>query len=227
MFSFFTRHNNSPTSVSRNSILVTRHSKLVTPPLAFIFYGRSGSGKGTQARLLQEYLEQHTGRQVLYVETGNGLRDLATKDRLTSRLVKQIMNDGGLMPEFLPIWVWGNALVKKFTGEEHLVLDGLARRVDEVPILDSALRFFGFGQPYIVYLNVPRERAFAMLKGRGRPDDTDASINERLDWFEQNVQFALERLSSIPNYRLLDIDGTKPIEDVHKEIIGRIEELGI
>jgi len=225
MLSFFTRHNNSSTSVSRNSQLATRNPKLVIPPLAFIFYGRSGSGKGTQARLLKEYLESHTGRQVLYVETGNGFRDLAMKDRLTSRLVKQVMTEGGLMPEFLPIWVWANALVKKFTGEEHLILDGLARRVDEVPILDSALRFFGFGQPYIVYLNVPRERAFAMLKGRGRPDDTEASINERLDWFEQNVQFALERLSSMPNYRLLDVDGTKSIEEVHKEIVGRIEEL--
>jgi len=194
-------------------------------PIAFIFYGRSGSGKGTQAKLLCKYLEKKTRYKVLYVETGNGLRDLATKKYLTSSLVQRVMSDGGLMPEFLPIWVWGNALVKYFTGEEHLVLDGLARRVDEVPILDSALRFFGFGQPYIIYLNVPRERAFAMLKSRGRPDDTDVSINERLDWFEQNVQFALERLSSMPHYRLLDIDGTQSIEDVHKNIVERIAEL--
>jgi adenylate kinase len=217
MFSFFTNRNTS-SAPSRDTVSDTQ-------PLVFIFYGRSGSGKGTQAKLLQTYLETHTNRNVLYVETGNGLRDLATKDRLTGRLVKRVLSEGGLMPEFLPIWVWGNALVKHFSGEEHLILDGLARRVDEVPILDSALRFFGFGQPYIVYLNVPRERAFAMLKGRGRADDTDESINERLDWFEQNVQFALERLSSMPNYRLLDIDGTKSIEDVHAEIVSAIEEI--
>ncbi len=224
MFSFLKNHKPSQTSSqsSDNWQLATKNSPR---PLTFIFYGRSGSGKGTQAMLLEEYLKKETGRNVLYIETGKGFRDLATKNYLTSTLVKQIMTDGGLMPEFLPVWIWANALVKKFTGEEHLILDGLARRIDEVPILDSALNFFGVGQPYIVYLNISRERAFDMLKGRGRADDTDESINERLDWFEKNVQFALERLRNTPNYRFLDINGAQTIEKVHADIIAGIEEV--
>ncbi len=198
----------------------------MSSPLTFLFYGRSGAGKGTQAKLLQEYLEQHTDRKVLYVETGNGLRDLATKDKyLTGRMANEIISEGGLFPVFLPIWVWTNAFVKHFTGEEHVILDGLARRVPEVQVLDSALAFYGMENPYLFHIDVSRDRAFEMLKGRGRPDDTDESINERLDWFEENVQNAMNAFRDLPRYNFVDINGEQTIEEVHKEILTAIKEL--
>ncbi|MBC8465189.1 MAG: nucleoside monophosphate kinase [Parcubacteria group bacterium] len=199
----------------------------MSSPLTFLFYGRSGAGKGTQARLLETYLKEHTGRDVLYVETGNGLRDLAAKkDKyFTGVLTEQTLSEGGLFPEFLPIWVWANALVKQYSGEEHLILDGLARRKDEVPVLDSAMEFYHISNPYIFHINVSRERAFEMLKGRGRPDDTDDSINERLDWFEENVHHAMDAFRDLPRYNFIDINGEQTIEEVHNEIIASIKEL--
>ncbi|NTV44614.1 MAG: AAA family ATPase [Candidatus Yonathbacteria bacterium] len=219
MFSLF----NSPKSSPEETVA----AKNVRRPLSFLFYGRSGSGKGTQAKLLEAYLKKETGADVLYIETGKGLRDLAGKDKLlTGRLTKDVvMSEGGLMPEFLPIWVWADVLVNNYTGGEHLILDGLARRVDEVPVLSSAFRFFGIDRPYIIYLNVSRERAFTMLKGRGRADDTDESINRRLDWFDNSVQFALESIKSVPSYRYIEINGEQDIEKVQADIVAAIEEL--
>jgi len=60
-------------------------------PQAFIFFGRSGSGKGTQAKLLVEALKEKTGREVLYVETGQRFREFKTGETLSSELTKEVI----------------------------------------------------------------------------------------------------------------------------------------
>ncbi len=134
-------------------------------------------------------------------------------------LTRDVMENGGLMPEFLPIWIWTDFLVKNFTGEEHLVLDGLSRRIDEAPILENALRFYRREHTFAVYLNVSREKAFAMLKGRGREDDTDEYINNRLDWFENTVMPVVNHFKSRDGFQLLDVNGEQSIEKVHEDIL--------
>lgn len=191
-------------------------------PHAFVFFGRSGSGKGTQAHLLNTYLEEHTGRDVLYVETGKKFREFMEGEGLTSKLTKDIISDGGLMPEFLPIWIWSEYIVKNFTGNEHLVLDGVSRRVEEAPILDSALRFYKFEKPHIIYINVSRERAFEMMKGRGRADDTDEYIKSRLDWFDSEVMPAIDYFRNSNYYNFVDVNGGQSIEEVHKEVVEKV-----
>src|SRR3989344_2545474 len=46
---------------------------------AFVFFGRSGCGKGTQAELLADYLNKK-GEKVLHIETGKAFRRLAEGD---------------------------------------------------------------------------------------------------------------------------------------------------
>lgn len=188
-------------------------------PKTFIFFGRSGSGKGTQARLLEKYLDETTPNDVLYIETGNKFRDFINNKNYTSDLTKSILDTGGLLPEFLPIWIWASEFVKRFTGKEHLILDGLSRRIDEAPILDSTIKFYNIKNPMIIYLNVPRERAFGMLKKRGRVDDTDEYINSRLDWFDEYVIPAIDYFKKSKDYIFLEINGDQSITDTNKEIL--------
>jgi len=189
-------------------------------PQTFIFFGRSGSGKGTQARLLEKHLEETTPNDVVYIETGDKIRDFIEKDGYTPELTRDVLNSGGLLPEFIPIWLWTNDLVNEFTGEEHLILDGLSRRLEEASVLDSAIKFYKRKNPTIIYLNVSRERAFDMLKQRGRHDDTDEYINSRLDWFDEHVVPAIEYFKD-KKYTFLDIDGNQPIADTNKEILTK------
>lgn len=191
-------------------------------PKTFIFFGRSGSGKGTQARLLIKYLEERKTRKVLYIETGYRFREFMEGDGFTNKLTKETIEKGELLPEFLPIWTWADHLIKNFTGEEHLILDGLARHLDESRVLDSALRFYKREHPVVLYLDVPREYAFALMKGRGRKDDTDAYINRRLDWFEKEVIPVINYFKDNPNYTFVEIPGTQDVEDVHQEIIRKV-----
>jgi len=189
-------------------------------PQTFIFFGRSGAGKGTQAKLLAKFLNEKTPRKALYIETGQRFREfIEQNDNFSSTLTRDVMENGGLMPEFLPIWIWTDFLVKNFSGEEHLVLDGLSRRIDEAPILENALRFYQRTDPYVVYLNVSREKAFAMMKQRGREDDTDEYINNRLDWFENTVIPVIEHFKTSDTFQFLDINGEGSIEKIHEDIL--------
>jgi adenylate kinase len=195
---------------------------IIMRPQTFIFFGKSGSGKGTQARLLGDYLKKIKSNKVLYIETGEGFRQFMETGSHTANLTKQVLADGGLMPVFMPIWLWTDFLVKNYNGTEDLILDGLCRRPAEAPVLDSALKFFGQKNPIIVYINVSNDWAFTRMKARGRKDDTDEYIKSRLEWFEWNVVPSMAYFHEHPDYTFLEINGEQTVEEVHNEIISRL-----
>ncbi len=191
-------------------------------PRTILFYGRSGCGKGTQAALLAARLGEG-GSRVLTVETGKLFREFMERDNYTSALTKALLAKGGLLPEFLPVWIWTEVLVEQFDGSEHLLLDGLARRSAESEVLDGALRFYNRLPADIVMINVSREWSFARLKGRGRYDDTDRDINRRLDWYEEIVEPAIAYFRGKPEYHFHDINGEQPVEAVERAIAEALE----
>ena len=108
--------------------------------ITVVFFGRSGSGKGTQADLLIKYLEQkYSEYKVLYVETGARFREFQKTDNYTAAKVKEVTVAGKFLPPFLPIWNWTGFLVEHFTGTEHLIFDGVCRQAGGGS--DSRFRF--------------------------------------------------------------------------------------
>ncbi len=185
-----------------------------------IFYGPSGSGKGTQASLLKEYLEKNDpAHKVLYIETGEQFRGFMAKDNFTARLVEKVVGEGGLLPEFLPIWVWASFLVDHYTGAEHLILDGLARRRDEAPVLAHALMFYERPRPDVVVLNVSRAWVLERLTARGRHDDTQQEVDRRLSWYEEHARPAFEYLAGAGKFSVHEINGEQTVAEVHKDIV--------
>ncbi|HEY0221046.1 MAG TPA: nucleoside monophosphate kinase [Candidatus Paceibacterota bacterium] len=191
-------------------------------PQTFIFFGPSGAGKGTQAKLLMEKLKEKDSREILYIETGQRFRDFSTEASFTAKLTKEIMTNGGLLPEFLPIWIWTEYLIKHVSGDEHMVLDGLSRRAHEAPILDSAMRFYKREKPFVLSVEVSGEWAKERLLGRGRVDDSEKEIEERIAWYYENVVPAMEYFKNNPNYNFIPVNGEQTIEEVHNEIMSKI-----
>lgn len=190
-------------------------------PRAFILVGKSGSGKGTQAELLIDYLKKKD-RPVLYMETGKKFREFTKRDTYSSQLTKKVLDEGGLLPAFLPIWVWADSLIENFTGKEDMVFDGLARQINEAPVLDRALKFYGIQNPFVIVINVSDEWATTRLTERGRSDDNDEDIKRRLQWFQDNVVPVIDYFKDKEGYRFIEINGEQTIEQVHKEIIDKI-----
>lgn len=185
--------------------------------------GRSGCGKGTQARMLREYLEKvDAKRKTLYIQTGAELREFMKGESVTQGLSKKIMDDGGLQPEFLAIYVWVTALVKNFTGNEYLIFDGAGRKYHEAGVMDSIFSFYGLPKAYVINLEITKEESIKRLLTRGRFDDNKKDIEERLSWYETEVEKALGFYKDSSNYHFLQIDGGQSIEKIHKDIVSRL-----
>lgn len=189
-----------------------------TPSRAYILFGRSGSGKGTQAELLIRHLEQHQ-QPVLYIETGVEFRSFINQDNFTSQRTKAALERGELLPVWLPVWLWAEKIVRGFDGTQTLVLDGLARRMTEAPVVDSALKFYGIKDCKVIHINVSRIEAKNRLMSRGRPDDTEEEkIQRRLDWYDRDVLDVMDYFADKKGYEFIDINGEQPVEDVFNDI---------
>lgn len=193
-------------------------------PRAFIFIGRSGCGKGTQAELLlSELKKRDPAVPQLYIETGKNFRLLASSPQnWTTELIKQAVDHGALLPDFIAVWNWSRILVDQYTGKEHLVFDGICRTKLEAEMVDTAARFYDWEQPTIIHLAVSPEWSRARLTARGREDDTEADIARRLDWFDTDVVPALEYFKTNPRFRFFEVSGERSIEAIQQEIISLI-----
>ncbi len=187
----------------------------------FILFGISGAGKGTQAKLLTEYLVKNDSkRETVYLSTGELFRVFMKSGSYTAFKVKEILDEGGLLPEFLPIWIWTNFFNENIkTNTEHLILDGIARRAPEAPILGRALSFYRRTISDIILINVSRELAIKRLKERGRYDDNDENIATRLDWYKTNVVPSINYFRENEGFVVHDIDGERSVEKVHEDIL--------
>lgn len=193
-------------------------------PQAFIFIGRSGCGKGTQAALLQEYLKKNDPeRKVFYLETGGRFREFIKGNSLSSKRSLAISKSGDRQPDFLAVWMWSHLFVEGFQGDEHIIIDGTPRSLNEANVLDSAMRFYERTPAHVIYLNVSRAWAEQRLRERGRTDDKSMDeVKRRLDWFETDVLPAMQHLKEHPEYHVLDINSEQSIEEVHRAIMGAL-----
>jgi adenylate kinase family enzyme len=193
-------------------------------PQTFIFIGRSGSGKGTQAKLLIEYLKSiDPERSIFYLETGEVFRKLVAGESHTSKLAAEIYKKGALQPEFLAVWAWSNVFVENLIGGEHLVIDGTPRKPREAHVLDSAMSFYERLNPNVIHVSVSREWSTEKLTARMRGDDTPLDIENRLNWFDTDVAPAIDYFRNNAYYAVHEVNGEQPIEKVHADILAAIE----
>ncbi len=190
----------------------------------FIIMGRSGSGKGTQAQLLKEILEKEGYENILHITTGGGFRKLSESGSLTAHISKELTLSGGLNPEFLAIWNWTNIFIDNLSGNETVILDGAPRRIDEISPLHSAIHFYGYEHPTIINIDVSETWAKEKLLARGREDDKGVDeVERKMKWYEEDVIPCLDHYAHNPLYKYLHINGEQTIEEVHKEILAKLE----
>ncbi len=184
-----------------------------------ILTGISGSGKGTQGHLLEEYLQEESGKRVEYIETGKFFRDFMKGDGYANNLAREVMEEGRLQPDFLAVWNWGSQFAEKLTGDEHLIIDGAPRRLPESSMLKHALAFFKRSTPHVFYIKLSDDEARKRLKSRGRADDVaDDVIEERLGWFKEQALPAIKYFKTKRGVYYHEIDGSLSIEEIQKQI---------
>jgi adenylate kinase family enzyme len=190
----------------------------------YILIGRSGGGKGTQAALLKNVLEEKGLHNVVHITTGGGFRDFIKSDSYVASLARSVNETGGLQPEFLAVWNWSNIFINLLKGGETVILDGAPRKPFEIGVLHSAITFLGYTEPTVIYLDVTERVSRDHIKTRGRDDDLDETdVSRRMEWFETDVLPTLEVYQHDPRYTVVHINGNQTIEDVHKEILQKLD----
>lgn len=188
----------------------------------YIVMGRSGCGKGTQIELLKQKLIEKTQKPVFHLEAGERFRRFIKEDYWASTLATDINNSGHLQPEFLSVWAWSEELVMNMRPNEHLIVDGTPRRLTEAKVFETALDFFERKNVEVILLDVSKEWSIERMKERHRIDDVPEGIKRRINWFDTDVIPVLEYLKNNSKYTFHTINGEQTIENVHAEILQKI-----
>ncbi len=192
-------------------------------PKAFIFIGRSGCGKGTQADLLIKKLKEiDPTRDVLYIQTGQEFRKFIKGTSVTAQKSNELYVTDRIQPDFLAIRMWVDILTENYKGNEHLIFDGTPRRLHEALVVDSVFDFYGFEKPVVIDININPDEALKRMLIRKRQDDKPEDIKKRLAWFEDEVNPTIDWYRTNPKYSFNEINGERSIEEIHADIIKKL-----
>lgn len=193
-------------------------------PVTVAFFGISGSGKGTQCVLLEDYLrEKDPSRPVVRPEMGDLLRRFMQSGTVLAKHIAEIVNSGGLVPSFVPIYLLTGVLNEHFDGSQHVILDGVSRRPDQSRAVHDMMKLWERKNLQAIVLKLSKETAKARLIARGRADDaTDEALKSRFEWYEEHVVPSIEELRKL-GWTVHDVDGESDVETVHKRILTTLK----
>ena len=164
-----------------------------------VLLGPPGAGKGTQAERLAEKLG------IPQISTGELFRrniDNGTKLGLEA---KRYLDAGDLVPSDLT-----NQLVDERLSDadaaKGFILDGYPRSLEQAKALHEMLERRGTDIDAVLEFRVSQEELFQRLKGRGRADDTDDVILNRMKIYSDETAPLLEYYSG--ELRTVDAVGT-------------------
>ncbi|MEK7133629.1 MAG: nucleoside monophosphate kinase [Patescibacteria group bacterium] len=192
-------------------------------PITVALFGISGSGKGTQADLLERYLaDKDPSRKIVRAEMGALARAFMTSGTSLAKRAERIVSSGGLLPSFIPIYLLTDVINRSFEGDEHLILDGTCRKPFQSMVANEIAEFYGRTEKHAIMLTLSKDTARARLLSRGRHDDaTDAALERRFAWFEKDVVPAFDTLREC-GWTVHEIDGGADIATVHAKTLAAL-----
>lgn len=168
--------------------------------MKILLIGPQGSGKSTQAKLLADFLK------VPYISTGDIFREIA--DTRQGKRIRQVLESGRLVDDATTSEIV-KMRVKQPDCQSGYILDGYPRNLEQVRLFDP-----GFDK--VIYLKLSDQEATKRLLARGREDDTEESIAQRLRLYHKLT----DPLSDYYQRQglLLEIDGQGTIEEIQKKL---------
>lgn len=192
--------------------------RFTTKQTLLLVLGPQGSGKGTQVSLLKEKLA------VPVVTMGEIFRQEMVKPTDRGRQVKEILGPGGLVPA--EIW---EPVLRDYLADCDLsqgaILDGVVRSMEQVTAFDRIRDELGLSVPFVVNIQVPEEESVKRLLLRGRHDDTESGIRQRLTWSRNETEPVIDHYRSLN--RVTDINGNQSIDAVQMELVTKLTDAAV
>ena len=192
--------------------------------LNLVLIGASGSGKGTQAKLISK------DYRLVHISSGDVLRQEVAEKTAIGKEISRYQESGQWVPDRIICKMIFPKLKKSF--KSGFVLDGSPRTVSQAEIIDDYLTKNNSQINLVILIKVRPEvvlarRAKVVSSGvkfqPGRNDDNPETFKKRLDSYTKTIKPILDyyRGKNI----LVEVDGERPVDEIYKDIKKDLEKI--
>lgn len=209
-----------------------------------IMLGPPGAGKGTQSKRIAEKFN------IPHISTGDIFRKAIKEKTPLGEKAVDYLEKGLLVPDEIVVGIVEERL-KESDCSKGFVLDGFPRTMDQVKGLEDFMANSGIKLDYVVNIQVDQEALIERFTGRRmcqncgatfhinynppktqgtcdkcgadliiRKDDQIETVKKRLEVYDESTAPLIDFYKS--KNLLVDIDGSKPIDDVFGDIDSRL-----
>lgn len=199
--------------------------------------GNPGSGKGTQAKLLAKHFN------LTHFSTGVLFRQMKGD---VAKIAKEFMNRGELVPDEIVIETFEEYVVE-YNLFNDLIIDGSPRSLFQYQRFKEFFAVNSSKFNFAIYIKISDSEAVKRLTARREhvltheiynlitnPPGPDIKVSDLIQREDDTVEAVTERLrvQKVPgdllkefnkDEILVEIDGERPVEDIFKDIISKIE----
>ncbi|MGM0396299.1 MAG: adenylate kinase [Bacillota bacterium] len=214
--------------------------------MRLVLLGPPGAGKGTQASAIVEKYD------IPHISTGDIFRANIKEGTALAQEVKAYMDKGLLVPDELVVSIVKDRLLKEDC-KEGFLLDGFPRTVEQAEALDSELEKMGIKLDVVININAPAEILVERAVGRRicrecgatyhikfnppkvegvcdkdggelyqRDDDNEETVTTRINVYMEQTEPLIDYYKK--QGLLLDVDGTKKIDEVFVDITSELDK---
>lgn len=214
---------------------------VVKKEMIIVLLGPPGSGKGTQAAYLKQYLK------IPHIATGDILREAVKNSLPLGVKAQEYMKQGALVPDELIIEMMAHRLEKPDC-QKGFILDGFPRSEVQAKAFDQTLAEKGWTISKTINLTVHKQLLIERLSGRRtcgkcgtnyhikynppkkmnlcdlcdgelyqREDDKTETIDRRLNVYQQQTAPLIKYYQD----RLTNISGDQPKEEIGRVILAK------
>jgi len=210
-----------------------------------VFLGPPGSGKGTQAKRLSKEMG------LLHISTGDLLREAVKNGTPLGKKAKEYMDKGELVPDEVVISLIEEVMPK----DGGFILDGFPRTVPQAIALEEMLKKYGRDVDKVVLFEISEEVVVDRLSGRltcsvcgavyhirynpskqegicdlcggkliQREDDKEEVVRRRFKVYREQTAPLIEFYEK--RHKLIRLDATKDVEEVHSRLLEVLKDGG-